>query len=203
MSIKLKKDKNSLLKGFTIYELLIIAVMAALGIALKPIIVPLAHLVSGPLMIPSGALAGGLYMLWLVLGFGLVGKYGTGTLIGLIQALVIMFTGVIGSHGIMTLVSYTMPGVVMDTGLFILGHRVCCRPCAFIAGLLANVTGTFIVNVIFFRLPGIFLALTLLVAALSGGIGGILAWQLLIILNKYKILPKGRDERTIQDRGII
>ena len=180
------------LQRFTVYELLVMAAMAALGIAIKPVVVPLAHLVSSSLMMPSGALAGGLYMMWLVMGFGLVRKYGTGTLIGLIQALVVMFTGVIGSHGIMTLVSYTMPGIVMDLGLFIIGHRVCCRPCAFLAGLLANVTGTFVVNMIFFRLPGIYLSLTLGLAALSGGLGGILAWQLLLLLDRYQLLPKQR-----------
>lgn len=185
-------EKQGFLQRFDLYDLLLIAVMAALGIVLKPIIVPLAHLVSGPLMIPGGALAGGLYMLWLVVGFGLVGKYGTATLIGFTQALVVMFTGVIGSHGILTLASYTAPGIVMDLGLLLLGHRVCCRPCAFVAGMLANMTGTFVVNFIFFRLPGIFLLLTLAVAALSGGVGGLLAWQLLQAMDKYHLRPQSR-----------
>jgi hypothetical protein len=140
-------------------------------------------------------------MLWLVVGFGIVGKYGTGTLIGLIQALVIMFTGFIGSHGIMTLASYTLPGIVMDLGLLLLGHRVCCRNCAFIAGLLANLTGTFVVNVIFFQLPGLFLALTLGVAAISGGLGGILAWELLKTLDKYKLLPKHKKTKRKSTRS--
>lgn len=143
-------------------------------------------------MIPGGALAGGLYMLWLVVGFGLVGKYGTATLIGFTQALVVMFTGVIGSHGILTLASYTAPGMVMDLGLLLLGHRVCCKPCAFAAGLTANITGTFVVNFIFFSLPGVFLLLTLTVAALSGGVGGLLAWQLLRLLDKYHLHPQER-----------
>lgn len=185
-------EKQKFLQRFTVYDLLLIAVMATLGIVLKPVIVPIVHLVSAPLMIPSGALAGGLYMLWLVVGFGLVGKYGTGTLIGLIQALVIMFTGIIGSHGIMTLASYTLPGIVMDLGLLLIGHRVCCRSCAFMAGLLANITGTFVVNFIFFHLPGVFLMLTLAAAALSGGLGGLLAWQLLLLLDKYHLRPKKR-----------
>ena len=42
-------------------EMALIAVMAALGIAVKPVVVPVAHLIAGPLMIPSGALAGGIY----------------------------------------------------------------------------------------------------------------------------------------------
>ena len=41
------------LDRFSIYDLIIIAMMAALGIATKPIIVPLAHIITGPLFIPS------------------------------------------------------------------------------------------------------------------------------------------------------
>ncbi len=175
------------MKRFSIYDLILIAVMAALGIATKPIIVPLAHLISGPLFIPGGALAGGFYMLWLVIGFGLTGKYGTATFIGFIQALMIMGTGIIGSHGIMSLISYTFPGIATDVVLYLIGHRVCCLPCSFLAGIIANLGGTISVNLIFFRLPWIPLILSLCAAALSGGLGGILAWQILKLLSKYKI----------------
>lgn len=193
--------KKSFLQKFTVSDLLIIVAMATLGIVLKPIVVPIAHLVSGPLLIPGGALAGGLYMLWLVVGFGLVGKRGTATLIGLIQALVIMFTGVIGSHGIMTLASYVAPGLVMDLVLLVLGHRVCCRQCAVVAGLSANLTGTFVVNFIFFNLPGFFLVLMLCVAALSGAVGGLLAWELLRLLDKYHLRPQQRHKKKIPPEG--
>ena len=48
----------------------------------------------------------------------------------------------------------------------------------FAAGLLANATGTFVVDFIFFSLPGVFSLLTLTVTALSGGVGGLLGWEL-------------------------
>ena len=175
---------------FTVYDLVIIAVMAAAGIALKPVIVPIAHLISGPLMIPSGAFAGGLYMLWLVVGAGIVGKRGTASLIALVQALLVMFTGVVGSHGILSLLTYTMPGLAMDLVLLLIGHCVCCAGCAAIAGAAANVTGTACVNVIFFQAPGLYLILILSVALLSGGLGGLLAWQLLKILRKYSLVTE-------------
>jgi hypothetical protein len=87
----------------------------------------------------------------------------------------------------MSLVSYTMPGVAIDLGLFIMRHRVCCAKCAFVAGILANVTGTVIVNMIFFSLPAIPLLLSVTVAAFSGGIGGIISWQLLKALKRFGI----------------
>jgi hypothetical protein len=175
------------LRRFSLKDLVLIAVMAAAGIAVKPLVVPLAHLVSAPLLIPGGALAGGLYMMWLVIALGLTGKYGTGALVGLTQGILVMITGIAGSHGIMSLVSYTMPGVIMDLGLWLIRHRLCCRNCAFLAGILANITGTVMVNLIFFRLPGIPLALSMAAAAFSGGLGGLLAWQTLLALRKFRI----------------
>lgn len=167
-----------MLDRFSLFDLIIIAMMAALGIAIKPVVVPLAHIITGPLFIPSGAVAGGFYMMWLVLGFGLTGKRGTATLIALVQALLVTGTGLVGSHGAMSLFTYTVPGIMADLGLLLIGHRVCCSPCSFLAGMLANMGGTIMVNLVYFRLPWIPLVLALSAAALSGGLGGILAFQI-------------------------
>lgn len=175
------------LRAFTARDLVLIAVFAALGIAVKPIVVPLAHLLSAPLLIPAGAAAGGLYMMWLVVGAGVVGKPGAATLIALVQALLVMLTGVVGSHGAFSLVSYTAPGIAMDLALLLVGHRACCLRCCFLAGIVANVTGTLMVSLIFFRLPALPLALTLCTAALSGGVGGVLAWQVVKALRRHHI----------------
>lgn len=179
---------------FTVRDMIIISAMAALGIAVKPVVVPIAHIISTPLMIPSGALAGGLYMMWLVVAYGLTGRRGTATLTGFIQAIIVIITGVVGSHGIMSLISYTLPGVAVDLGMLILRHGIDNAPCALIAGLLANVTGTACVNVIFFNLPAIPLMLSLATAAFSGSVGGLLSWALLKALTRYGIT--GREHRT-------
>ncbi len=52
--------------------------MSALGLAAKPIITPLIHLISAPLMVPGGSLAGGLYMMWIALAIAIVNKPGAG-----------------------------------------------------------------------------------------------------------------------------
>ncbi|MCG9967273.1 ECF transporter S component [Pelotomaculum terephthalicicum JT] len=168
------------------FDLIIMAMMSALGIAIKPIIVPLAHIISGPLFIPSGAVAGGFYMMWLVLGFGITGKRGTMTLIGLVQAILVMATGIVGSHGVISLVTYTAPGILADLGLLLIGHRVCCLPCAFLAGMLCNIAGSIMVNFVYFRLPLIPLVLSLSAAALSGGLGGIVAYKILQQILKFQ-----------------
>ncbi len=182
-----KGSVSRALQRFSTRDLVIIAAFAALGIAIKPVVVPLVHLITAPLFIPGGALAGGLYMMWLVIGMGIVRKPGTATLIALIQALLVMFTGVVGSHGAMSLVSYAAPGIVMDLGLLAVRHRACCLMCCTLAGVLANVTGTIAVSAVFFRLPPIPLALAVCTAALSGAVGGVLAYQLIRILRSYRI----------------
>lgn len=201
------KDKPSgaasrALARFSMRDLIIIAAMAAIGIAIKPVATNLVHIVSTPLMIPGGALAGGLYMMWLVVAMGITGKRGSATLVGIVQAIIVIIAPVTGSHGIISLVSYTMPGIVIDIALLLIGHRVCCLPCTFLAGILANLTGTVIVNLIFFQLPLVPLLLTLVVAAFSGGLGGILSWQVLKALGKYGIGGAGHEkERKSIDSG--
>ena len=180
------KGKTSLLQKalnlFSVNELVLIAVSAALGIAVKIIVTPLIQLASASLFIPGGSLGGGLYMMWLVLAAGVTGKRGAASLTALVQAILVTLTGVGGSHGILSLVSYTLPGLAIDAWLLISRHRACCLPCSFVSCILANLCGTVSVNLIFFRLPMIPLLLSLSSAALSGGVGGVLSWRLIVKL---------------------
>lgn len=176
------------LKRFSMFDLVVISLTAALGIGIKPIIVPLVHIVTGPLYIPGGAAAGGFYMLWIALGLGITGKLGTGTLIGLVQALLVIITGVYGTHGAVSIITYTLPGVITDVGALLLGKRLVSPPGFFILGLLANVSGTFLSSMIFFRLPLIPLLLSLSAASLSGGLGGLIAYRLVKELTAMGII---------------
>lgn len=176
------------LNRFSMFDLVIIALTAALGIAIKPIIVPLVHIITGPLYIPGGAAAGGFYMLWLVLGIGLTGKIGTGTLIGLIQALLVIITGAYGTHGAISIITYTIPGIMVDIGAKIARDRFFTATAFFILGLLANVSGTLLSSLAFFRLPLIPLLLSLSAASLSGGIGGLIAYRITKELRKTSII---------------
>lgn len=175
------------LRNFSILQLVTISIVAALGVATKPIIVPLVHIITGPLFIPGGAIAGGFYMFWVVLGIGLVKKRGTGTLIGLIQGLLVIVTGAMGTHGILSIISYSLPGIAADL-IFIWSRDNKYTIIHFILGSLsANVVGTMISNAMFFRLPMETLLILLTGAALSGAIGGVLAWNILIAINKLNL----------------
>ncbi len=173
---------------FSIFNLIIIAVVSALGIATKPIVVPLIHIITGPLFIPGGAVAGGFYMFWLVLGAGIVKKTGTGTLIGIVQGILVIAAGTMGSHGIMSIVSYTLPGMVVDL-VFLFSKNKKYNSLHFVfACLAANVMGTLISNILFFRLPFATVILILSAAALSGTVGGLIAFSVSKSLQSMNIL---------------
>ncbi len=181
----MKQRKKGFLASFSVFNIIIIAMCAGLGIALKPVLVPLVHIITGPLFIPGGAVAGGFYMLFIVVAAGLVGKRWTATLTCAVQAVLVLITGVIGSHGIMSLVTYILPGVMVDLLLIAIRHRACCALCCFLAGMAANLTGSFLSNAVFFRLPFVPLMLTLFAGALSGGLGGVVAWSIIKKLRAF------------------
>lgn len=177
-------------------DLVVITMMAALGIAIKPIVTPLAQIITGPMMIPGGAVAGGFYMLWLVLAYGLTGnKPGSALLVGLVQGIIIMLQP-IANHGAFSLVSYAAPGLVVDL-LYLLARPGPTTPIkAFAGGAAANLTGTFLVTVVLmgilvWRLPWVPLLLMVLTASLSGGLGGLVAYALLGKLRQFKLLNPG------------
>ncbi|HRW12657.1 MAG TPA: ECF transporter S component [Syntrophomonas sp.] len=178
---------NNLLKRFGAFDLVIIALMAALGVAVKPIVTGLVHIITGPLIMPGGSLAGGFYMLWLVLGAALVKKPGTAALIGLVQSIMVIVTGFYGTHGIVSLVTYTLPGLTVDL-LYWIARLKADEKMAMFAGCIgANLCGVLLSNLVFFRLPLIPLLFSLSAGALSGALGGLLAWLVAERFSKLNI----------------
>lgn len=173
---------------FKLSEYLILTMLATLGIAIKSIIVPLVQIITGPLFIPGGVLAGGFYMLFLVLGAALVGKRGSAFMVSLIQAVLVTITGTLGSHGAVSLFTYTFSGVAVELWFMLSRHKGCCALCCFVGGMVANVAGSFAVNLAIFRLPFAPLMLAICVAALSGGLGGLVARMVALNLGKMGVL---------------
>lgn len=190
---------KNLVRKFSIFEIIVISLMAALGIATKPVIVPLVHIITGPLYIPGGAIAGGLYMMWVVLGVGLIGRLGVATLISTVQAIMVVSLGIYGTHGIVSFFTYIIPGLIIDLYILIVKPKDFQKGNFFISGVLANVSGTFLVNVVFFRLPLIPLVLTLTAASLSGGIGGLIAYTIVKGLRKNEALENLINRREYNE----
>jgi len=171
------------LSKYTPFHLMLIAAAAALGVAVKPVVSALAQAVTGPL--PGGTVAGGIYMLFLVLAPALTGARGAGTLCGFCQGLLVLALGVPGSHGALSPLTYALPGFAADLMFLLFARREVNFPACAFAGLLANVTGTASVNLAFFSLPTVPLLLSLCAAALSGALGGAGAWGITKQLRRW------------------
>jgi len=180
---------------FTLTDYTLIAMMASLGIAIKQIIVPLAQIITGPLFIPGGVVAGGFYMMFLVFGTATTQKIGAATLISLVQAVVVTVTGWLGTHGAASLLTYTLPGLCVDALFLLIRHRGCCALCCFLGGVVANMAGSYAVNLAIFDLSLIPLLLSISAAALSGGLGGLIAHAVAKQIRKLGILQNS-GERT-------
>lgn len=167
-----------LLSKFTLFHMILIAVLAAVGIAAKTVVVPLVQLITGPLFIPGGVVAGGIYMLFIVLAAALTGVPGAGLLCGLCQGIIVMVIGIAGSHGAFSLLSYSLPGLAVDLVMLLFSRRGASQLGCFFGGMAANLTGTLVVNSAFFSLPLVPLVLSVSAGALSGGLGGLVAWQI-------------------------
>lgn len=187
---------TKLFRRFTTLDLVVTAIMAALGIAIKPIITPLAHIITGPLLIPGGTVAGGFYMLWLVLGYGLTGnKKGTALLIGLVQGVIVILQP-FANHGAFSIISYAAPGMAVELVYLLLGPGPVSPLRAFLGGAAANLAGTFLVMAVIMRinfllLPWLPFALIACTTLLAGGLGGLVAYGLLSSLGRFALLRGG------------
>ncbi|MCR4426756.1 MAG: ECF transporter S component [Firmicutes bacterium] len=176
---------EEMVSKFTTRDFTLIALLAALGMATKPVITPVARMVAGPLSLPGGAVAGGFYMMWLIIAHGLTGKAGSATLVGVVQAAVAGALGMVGSHGATTVLTYTLPGLVADAVFLVPGPSKVGVGRAALAAGLANLSGAALTSFLFFRLPFLPRVVTLVAGGISGSLGGVLAMVIVRKLAKH------------------
>jgi ABC-type thiamin/hydroxymethylpyrimidine transport system permease subunit len=174
--------KKSVGKTATV-DLVMIALFASLGLATKNIVRPLVGMIVGLLYIPTGAVAGGVYMMWPVMAYGFVRKIGAATTTSLIQACISLVSPY-GNFGILSFIIYLAPGLAIDGFFLSTRHKACCAPCCIAASAIANVVGTVSVGVLVLALPEITLLFLVLIAAISGCLGGFIANMVLVKLRK-------------------
>ena len=175
-----------MLQKFTTRDLILIASLAGMGFVAKILISPLVKMISMPMMVPGGSLAGVVYMLWLVLAVLIVPKWGTGLLFGLLQALIAIVLG-FKNQGLLTLVSYVLPGLVVD-----LARPFFKNPRNLLTHLvltpLANMTGAGVVAILLFRHPLQAVLIVLGMALVSGLLGGFVSWGIYKPLDDYGVI---------------
>lgn len=176
-----------MLKRFSIRDLILITSLAALGIAIKPLVNPLTKMISMPLGIPGGSLSGGLYMLWLVLAVVLVDKRWTGLIFGFLQAILVLLIGLAGKMGAFSLIAYTVPGLLADLLLLfglrrdrLVSHLSLCA--------LANLGGSLVSALFFFHNPPTIIAVNAALSIASGIMGGWLSYGIWQTLKQTRIV---------------
>ncbi|MHA1243179.1 MAG: ECF transporter S component [Candidatus Heimdallarchaeota archaeon] len=162
------------MKRYSTFDLIMIAVLAALGLGTKQIVRPVIEIFTRILVIPGGAIAGGFYMLWLVLAKRFVPKFGSGIFFGIVQALVVLILP-FGSHGIFTFITYSLPGLAIDIIELLNRKNKNAFLFSVIDGAAANVIGSVAVSIFIFDMPIEILLFVMLLAILSGNIGGVIA----------------------------
>ncbi|MBO5568621.1 MAG: hypothetical protein J6A79_06815, partial [Clostridia bacterium] len=95
-----------------------------------------------------------------------------GTLMGFAQSVLALALGMSGYQGVLALITYTLPGAVIDLTALLPADGL---PGCILACVFSCLTSALMSNLLVFHLRGLSLVLWLLLAALSGGIGGWLA----------------------------
>lgn len=176
---------KKILNNFTPFDLIIIALLSACGIAIKPFVRLLGQALVGSI-IPTGAVAGIIYMIWVVLPCNIVKKRGTAVLVGIVQAGLVVVFDMLGNKGIANLLVYIVPCIVLEFGIMPFKNYVSSGFLSFLAGGLANMTGSLIMGVLFFNMPTIPLVISLVTGFISGGIGGVIAFKLFVVFKQWK-----------------
>lgn len=171
---------------FILRDIILISLLAAMGIATKQIVAPIIMVVTSPLYIPAGTLAGGVYMMWPVIARGLVRKPGAALLCSFIQSIVV-FLSAFGLHGAATFPVYLAPGLAIELVFLVRWNRSPSLILSVLAGLGANVAGSFMVATIMMGIHDYVLILVLAAASISGIIGGVMAFG--IIREALLVLP--------------
>ena len=108
---------------FKTNDLVKIAIISALGGVSSTYIGYLGNLVNRFLGVPFGAgqFMAGLHIFWIILGFGLIKKEGTCTMIGVLKALVELFSG--GKLGVFVILLSGVQGLIADVIFLIVRKR--------------------------------------------------------------------------------
>ena len=154
-----------------------IALIAAVSIAIKPIMIILGGVVTQSIL-PDGVVSGAIYMIWIVLPCLITKKRGTAILVGVIQSCLIIVFGMLGNRGVFNLPVYIVPCIFMELIMLLNRNYISGFISCFIAGGIVNMTGAFIIGFFFLNLYFIPLIVSLAIAFCSGGVGGLIAYRL-------------------------
>ncbi len=161
------------MKKATVRDLAFMAICVALSLVGKRIISPVTNGLTDFFRIPGGSTAAGFSLAFLIIGKCVAPVPFAATMMSIVQFALAMALGFSGHQGMLAVFSYVIPGLLIDLLAFVMDrdHPMYC----FLAGILSCVASAVISTMLVFHLSGLSLLLWLLLAALSGAVGGLLA----------------------------
>lgn len=154
------------------------ALCCDMGIFAKKLILPAANILTDSLHIPGG-IGTSFSLMFIVVAAAFVPRFGSGTLMGLVQSGIALCMGTVGSMGALAPIGYILPGFAIDCVLFVSGKLKLSRSDSLvIANSIAAVAACIAANMIVFRLRGVVLLLYVSVSLTSGAICGLLAGKI-------------------------
>jgi ABC-type thiamin/hydroxymethylpyrimidine transport system permease subunit len=167
---------------FQTKDLVKIAIISALGGVSSTYIGYLGNMVNRFLGVPFGAgqFLAGLHIFWIILGFGLVKKSGTCTMVGVLKAVVELFTG--GKLGVFVILLSGVQGAIADVAF--LGLRKKNVYTFAVAGGIATTANVLVFQLFFVPYSAINLFLLIAAIAFVSGIAfaGVFAFNILNVL---------------------
>ena len=187
------------MKRFSLRNLLFLTLCCDLGLFSKRLIAPAANILTDFLRIPGG-IGTSFSLMFLVVAAELVPIFGCATLMSIIQSMIALSLGMVGSMGILSPIGYIVPGIVIDL-IFLLSRKTGLGTdlTLTLANMLGAASAGLAANFIVFHLPGIPLALYIVVALASGAacgsFAGVLAKRLRPVFSASR--STGFEERNI------
>jgi len=176
-----------------IRDLVLVALLAAVGGVLSTYIGYLGNLINRLFGVPFGAgqLIAGLHIVWPLLARRIIGRFGSGTLTGLVKGLVEFLAG--GTHGVVIVLVSFVEGLLVDLGLSASDRPGLAWTMA--VGAVASASNVFVFQAIYLSgVPFTFILVMTGLSLVSGAfLGGYLAWDLGRILDTSGLLRRSPD----------
>ena len=184
-------------------DLVRIAIISALGGVSSTYIGYLGNLVNRFVGVPFGAgqFLAGLHIFWIILGYGLVKKRGTCTMVGVLKGLVELFTG--GKLGVFAILLSGIQGLIADIIFFILRKK---NVYTFaLSGGISTAANVFIFQVFFVPYNALrFFVLIAIIAFVSGvAFAGVFGFNVLNVLEGREKEYSMRKIATLFSCGLL
>ena len=187
------------MKRLSLRNLLFLTLCCDLGLFSKRLIAPAANILTDFLRIPGG-IGTSFSLMFLVVAAELVPIFGCATLMSVIQSMIALSLGMVGSMGILSPIGYIVPGVVIDL-IFLLSRKTGLGTdlTLTIANMLGAASASLAANLIVFHLPGVPLALYIVVALASGAVCGTFAG---VLVKRLRPVMSASNRTEFEERNI-